>query len=153
MKIITKIVLAGCALAILAGCQSKSASSPSRSEGATSDQKAPQGGDPSGNEIVSGALQADVQLVKKSYHAGDKIEITAVSMNLTESSWIGVWPASVPHRVKLEESVKPLQTVSLEGNTEPLATAPSEPGDYEIRLYQSTGTESELASRGFTVEP
>lgn len=141
-----KTILLAVALLSLAGCQgAKPADQPNSTPAPNSTATASEG-------EVSGALQADVQLMQEVYYPGDQIEVMAVATNLKDSAWVGIVPTSVPHGEEKTNDANDLGYVYLKDNDRVLLVAPSEPGNYDVRLNDDDNDGKEVASRTFKLE-
>ena len=73
---------------------------------------------------------------------------------LPTNAWIGIVPSSVPHGDEAVNDGYDLTYQYLEGKTEGTMTftAPTEPGQYDVRLFDTDNRGKELAWAGFTVK-
>jgi hypothetical protein len=71
-----------------------------------------------------------------------------------DNAWLGVVPSDVPHGSEMVNDQHNLGYRYIRGRTsgEDVLTAPSQPGDYDVRLHDSDSNGREVASATFTVE-
>lgn len=105
---------------------------------------------PTGGEMMIGAQQPDVQIDKETYFPGEEIQVTAVATGLSDSAWVGVVPAEIPHGKEQDNDAADLGYFYLSSGKSSLV-APREPGEYDVRLNSDDDQGQEVASRSFRV--
>lgn len=112
-----------------------------------------------GNEIAFASFDvevptAELELEKTAYAAGDTITVSfEVPEGLPTNAWAGVVPSDVPHGSEATNDQHDLEYRYLSGNTSGTLSfrAPDKPGSYDIRLHDTDGGGTEIASVTFTV--
>lgn len=112
-----------------------------------------------GNEIAFASFRVEVpsanlELDGAAYEPGGKITVSfAVPEGLSTSAWAGVVPSDVPHGSEDTNDQHDLQYRYLGGKTSGTLSydAPEQPGSYDIRLHDTDGGGTEIASVTFTV--
>ena len=76
-----------------------------------------------------------------------------VPEGLSTSAWAGVVPSDVPHGSESTNDQHDVQYRYLEGKTSGTLSfdAPETPGSYDVRLHDTDGGGTEIASVSFTV--
>ena len=113
-----------------------------------------------GNEIAFASFTvevptADLKLDETTYAPGGKITVSfTVPEGMSTSAWAGVIPSDVPHGSEDTNDQHDLQYRYLGGKTSGTLSfdAPEQPGSYDIRLHDTDGGGTEIASVTFTVE-
>jgi hypothetical protein len=113
-----------------------------------------------GNEIAFASFTveiptADLELDETTYEPGGKITVSfTVPEGMSTSAWAGVIPSDVPHGSENTNDQHDLQYRYLGGKTSGTLSfdAPEQPGSYDIRLHDTDGGGTEIASVTFTVE-
>jgi len=112
-----------------------------------------------GNEIAFASFmvelpEADLVLDKNAYEPGETITVSfKVPEGLSTSAWAGVVSSDVPHGSEATNDQHDLQYRYLRENTSGTLSfdTPDEPGSYDIRLHDTDGGGTEIASVTFTV--
>ena len=108
----------------------------------------------SGSGVVYGT-GGTLTLNMKTYRPGDQIKITfTASANFHKSAWIGVVPSNIPHGSESVNDKNDLSYVHIDGKTSGLLklSAPSNPGNYDIRMNDDDNGGKEVASFSFMVK-
>jgi hypothetical protein len=113
-----------------------------------------------GNEIAFASFRVELPegklgLDKTSYSPGESITVTfEVSEGLPSNAWAGIVPSDVPHGSEATNDQHDLQYRYLSGNASGTLTfnAPQETGSYDIRLHDTDGGGTEIASVTFSVK-
>jgi hypothetical protein len=144
----SKTLLLGFSVVAVLGCQPQNqTSTPSSPAPAATPSPSPP------EQQMVGAQQADVQLDKETYFPGQQISVVALATGLQDSAWVGVLPAALPHGSEEENDSHDLDYKTVMGETQLILVAPTEPGDYDVRLHDSDQEGKEVASRRFKVVP
>lgn len=91
----------------------------------------------------------------KVFASGTKFTVRfEAAQTFHDNAWLGVVPSDVPHGSELVNDQHNLGYRYIRGRTagEDVLTAPSQPGDYDVRLHDSDNNGREVASAAFTVE-
>jgi hypothetical protein len=112
-----------------------------------------------GNEIAFASFKvevptADLELDESTYEPGGKITVSfTVPEGMSTSAWAGVVPSDVPHGSEDTNDQHDLQYRYLSGKTSGTLSfdVPEQPGSYDIRLHDTDGGGTEIASVTFTV--
>jgi hypothetical protein len=112
-----------------------------------------------GNEIAFASFtvelpQADLALDKTAYEPGETITVSfKVPEGLSTSAWAGVVPSDVPHGSEATNDQHDIQYRYLRGSTTGTLSfdTPDQPGSYDIRLHDTAGGGTEIASVTFAV--
>lgn len=100
-------------------------------------------------------VQPTLKIPKRSYRPGESIEIEfQVPGYFPRNAWIGILPTSVEHGSEEVSDRERLSQKYLEGSPSGVITlyAPSEEGDYDIRMNDSDVEGVEVASETFSVK-
>jgi Mg-chelatase subunit ChlD len=112
-----------------------------------------------GNEIAFASFTvelptAKLELGETTYKPGDTITASfEVPEGLPANAWAGVVPSDVPHGSEATNDQHDVEYRYLSGNTSGTLSfsAPEQPGSYDIRLHDTDGGGTEIASVTFTV--
>lgn len=91
----------------------------------------------------------------KIFASGTKFTVRfEAAQTFHDNAWLGIVPSDVPHGSELVNDQHNLGYRYIRGRTsgEDVLTAPSQPGDYDVRLHDSDNNGREVASATFTVE-
>lgn len=97
---------------------------------------------------------ATLKIEKKTFKPGEKIAVTfATSTLLVDNAWIGVIPSDTPHGKEEVNDGVDLSYQYLSGKQTGTMTfvAPTDPGQYDLRLNDTDSNGKELVSESFTV--
>ncbi len=144
-----KYFVIGLALVGTFGCQQKPLTEPPATTRSPVSAVIPT---PDASSDIVAAQVADVQLDKETYLPGDEMQVTVMGPGLTDSAWVGVIPANIPHGSEEDNDSNDLGYIRTAGGIVSLV-APREPGDYDARLNDSDEEGKEVASRSFKVTP
>jgi len=113
-----------------------------------------------GNEIAFASFKvelpaAQLELEKTVYAPGEAITVGFnVPEGLPNNAWAGVVPSEIPHGSEATNDQHDLEYRYLSGSTSGSLSfsAPEQPGSYDIRLHDTDGGGTEIASASFTVK-
>ncbi len=97
---------------------------------------------------------ASLTIPKRGYAPGESITATFnAPPGLPNNAWVGVIPSSVPHGSEVTNDQNDISYKYLEGKTYGtlVFTAPTTPGNYDLRMNSSDNSGAELTYVSFTV--
>lgn len=98
---------------------------------------------------------AELKLEKTTFLPGENITLTyKVDRKLSKNSWIGIIPSSIPHGSETENDRHDIQYKYPQGTQHGVMTfkAPSSPGSYDIRWFDTNRDGNEIKSITITVQ-
>jgi len=97
---------------------------------------------------------ASLSIDKRGYTPGESIAVMFTAPpGLPSNAWVGIIPSSVPHGSETTNDQNDIAYKYLQGNTSGTLTftAPTTPGNYDLRLNSSDNNGTELTYVSFTV--
>lgn len=100
-------------------------------------------------------LDGSMSLDKETYTVEEMIVVSLqINTPLASDAWVGIVPSDTPHGLESDADAVDLAYAYVESNEEITLYAPYEPGQYDVRLFNTDSSDGvELASVTITVNP